>query len=149
MCPTTRFPIAVPVKNITAAIVVKKLLKIFTQYGFPGEVQSDCGTNFTSDLFKKTLEEFNITQVFSSHYHPASQGSFECSHQTIKALLKKFCNDTLKDYDKQLHLIMCIFRSLHNESLGVSPYEMLCGRKCLTPLKAFKDSLCNATFSDP
>nr|XP_045594998.1 uncharacterized protein LOC123756031 [Procambarus clarkii] len=62
LCPTTRFPIAVPVKNITAATVVKQLLKIFTQYGSPKEIQSVCGTNFTSDLFKKTLEEFHITQ---------------------------------------------------------------------------------------
>ncbi|XP_069191041.1 uncharacterized protein [Procambarus clarkii] len=69
LCPTTRFPIAVPVKNITAATVVKQLLKIFTQ-------------------------------------------------------------------------------SLPNESLGVSPYEMLNGRKCRTPLKAFKDSLCSNNFSD-
>ncbi|XP_069168747.1 uncharacterized protein [Procambarus clarkii] len=43
---------------------------------------------------------------------------------------------------------MCIFRSLPNESLGVSPYEMLYGRKCRTPLKAFKDSLRDATFSE-
>ncbi|XP_069191852.1 uncharacterized protein [Procambarus clarkii] len=66
LCPTTRFTIAVPVKNITAATVVKQQLKIFTQYGFPREIQSDCGTNFTSDLFKKTLEEFNIKQISRS-----------------------------------------------------------------------------------
>ncbi|XP_069163475.1 uncharacterized protein [Procambarus clarkii] len=42
-----------------------------------------------------------------------------------------------------------IHRSLPNDSLGVSPYEILYGRKYRTPLKAFKDSLRNATFSDP
>ncbi|XP_069184883.1 uncharacterized protein [Procambarus clarkii] len=148
MCPTTRFPIAVPIKNITAATVVKHLLKIFTQYGFPKEIQSDCGTNFTTELFKKTLQELNITEVLSSPYHPASQGSLERSQQTIKSLLKKYCIDTEKDWDKQLDRLMCIFRSLPNESLGVSPYEMLYGRKCRGPLKAFKDSLTSTTFRD-
>ncbi|XP_069158983.1 uncharacterized protein [Procambarus clarkii] len=148
LCPTTRFPIAVPIKNITAATLVKQLLTIFTLYRFPKEIQSDCGTNFTSDLFKKTLEEFHITQVLSSPYHPASQGSLERSHQTIKLLLLKFCIEREKDWDNQLDLIMCIFISFSNESLGVSPYEMLYGRKCRTPVKALKDSLRSKTFSD-
>ena len=85
MCPTTRFPIAIPVKNISAKTVLQHLLKVFTTYGFPKEIQCDQGTNFTSKVFQKTMVELSIKQSFSSAYHPESQGALERHHQTLKA----------------------------------------------------------------
>ena len=82
---------AFPLKNISAKTVISQLLKIFTVYGFPREIQSDRGTNFTSDLFNQTLREFNIKHTLASPYHPESQGALERHHQTLKSLLKKFC----------------------------------------------------------
>ncbi|XP_069166313.1 uncharacterized protein [Procambarus clarkii] len=84
----------------------------------------------------KSADTYNLihkvpTDTYSSKksWSDYDKGSLERSHQTINALLKKFCNETMKDWDKQLDLIMCIFRSLPNESLGVCPYEMLYGHK--------------------
>ena len=51
MCPTTRFPIAVPLSNISAKKIIENL-KIFTLLGFPKEIQCDRGTNFKSDVFR-------------------------------------------------------------------------------------------------
>ena len=38
MCPTTRFPITIPIRNISAKTVIQQLLKVFTTYGFPKEI---------------------------------------------------------------------------------------------------------------
>ena len=143
MCPTTRYPIAVPVRNISAKTVITQLLRIFTTYGFPKEIQSDRGTNFTSDLFNQTLREFNIKHTLASPYHPESQGALERHHQTLKSLLKKFCIETGNCWDEGLDMLLFVIREVPNESLGVSPYEMLFGHKCRGPLQIFKEQMVN------
>ena len=66
LCPTTRYPIAIPLRNISAKAIVKTLLKIFTTFGIPKEIQSDRDSNFTSGLFAKILKELGIKQTLSS-----------------------------------------------------------------------------------
>ena len=50
MCTSTRFPEAVPLRNITTSKIVKALIKFFMLFGLPHFVQSDQGSNF---IFKK------------------------------------------------------------------------------------------------
>ena len=141
LCPTTRFPIAVPVRNISTKTIIQQLLKVFTTYGFPKEIQCDRGTNFTSDVFQKTMKELCISQSFSSPYHPESQGALERHHQTLKSLLKKFCIETGSEWDEGIDYLVFVIREVPSESLGVSPFEMLYGRKVRGPLQVVKDKL--------
>ena len=143
MCPTTRFPIAIPISNISAKLVVKQLLKVFSIYGFPKEIQSDRGTNFTSDLFNQTLKEFNVKHSLASPYHPESQGALERHHQTLKSLLRKFCVETGHDWDESLDLLLFVIREVPSESLGMSPFEMMFGHRVRGPLQILKDKLMN------
>lgn len=48
MCVATRYAEAIPLWKITAASVVKALLKFFATFRLPRVIQSDRGTNFTS-----------------------------------------------------------------------------------------------------
>ncbi|XP_066980100.1 uncharacterized protein [Macrobrachium rosenbergii] len=111
MCPTTRFPIAIPLPNISAKKIIESLIKIFTILGFPKELQCDRGTNFKSDVFQSVLKELNIKQSFSSAYHPQSQGVLERAHQTMKSLLGKYALESAKDWDENLDLLMFVIRS--------------------------------------
>lgn len=147
MCPTTRYPEGFPIKNISAKTVVSKLTHLFTTFGIPREIQSDRGTNFTSDLFTAVLTELGITQTLSTAYHPQSQGALERCHQTLKALLRKFCHDQDQDWDEALPYVLFAIRETPNESLGVSPFELLYGHKVRGPLKVIKDQLLNNTSS--
>ena len=143
LCPTSRYPIAIPLGNISARNIVKHLLKVFTTYGFPKEIQSDRGTNFSSDLLKETLKEFNVKHTLASPYHPQSQGALERHHQTLKSLLKKYCMDTGIDWDDSLDLLLFVIREVPNDSLGISPFEMLYGHKVRGPLQILKDKMLN------
>ena len=140
MCPTTRYPIAIPIRNISAKVIVEKLLSLFTMFGFPRELQCDRGTNFQSGVFQSVLKELNIQNSFSSAYRPQSQGVLERSHQTMKNLLRKFTMDTDKDWDECIDLLLFVMRSVPNESTGVSPFEMLFGRKARDILKIIKEN---------
>ncbi|XP_068209223.1 uncharacterized protein [Palaemon carinicauda] len=141
LCPTTRYPIAVPIKNINAKTIIDQLVKIFTTYGFPKTLQCDRGTNFTSKLFQQAMREFNIHNIYTSAYHPRSNGALERVHQTIKNLLRKYMQETSEQWDRDIDLLMYIIRSVPQESTGVSPFELMFGRKPRTTLSMVKENL--------
>ena len=139
MCATTRYPEAIPLRNISAKTIVKQLLKYFTSFGIPKEIQSDRGSNFTSDLFGSVLGELGIKQTLSSAYHPESQGVLERWHQTLKTMLKKFCLESSLDWDEGVHYLVFAIREAPQESLGFSPFEMVYGRQLRGPLALITD----------
>jgi len=75
MCANTRFPEAIPVRNIKVPTVVKALIKFFTFVGLPRHIQSDQGSNFMSGIFQQVMHQLGIAQCKSSAYHPQSQGA--------------------------------------------------------------------------
>ena len=74
MCASTRFPEAIPLRNIKTKTIVKALVKFFTFVGLPRSVQSDQGSNFMLGIFQQVMHELGIKQYKSSAYHPESQG---------------------------------------------------------------------------
>ena len=73
MCASTRFPEAIPLRNIKTKTIVKALVKFFTFVGLPRSVQSDQSSNFMSGIFQQVMYELGIKQYKSSAYHPESQ----------------------------------------------------------------------------
>ncbi|XP_063592504.1 uncharacterized protein LOC134769695 [Penaeus indicus] len=140
MCATTRYPEAIPLRNLTAKSVVKALTKFFTQFGIPNKVQSDQGANFTSGLFQQVMNELSIKQYLSTAYHPESQGALERFHQTFKCMLRKYCVEVEKDWDEGVHVLLFASRESKQESLGFSPFELVYGHEVRCPLKLLKES---------
>ncbi len=110
MCVATRFPEAIPLRKITAPVISKALVRLFSTFGLPKVVQTDQGTNFLSKLYKQVLDSLEISHRISSAYHPQSQGALECFHQTLKSMLKKYCQDTAKDWDEGVPLVLFAVR---------------------------------------
>ena len=90
MCTSTRFPEAIPLRNIKTKSIVKALIKFFTFVGLPKSVQSDQGSNFMSGIFQQVMHELGIKQYRSSAYHPESQGALERFHQTLKNMIRSY-----------------------------------------------------------
>ena len=44
----TRWPEAIPLKNMCSQTVADELCVLFTRYGVPEQVLTDCGANFLS-----------------------------------------------------------------------------------------------------
>ena len=141
MCVSTRFPEAIPLRNIKAKTIVQALTKFFTLVGLPKSIQSDQGSNFMSGLFQQVMHELGITQYNSSAYHPESQGALERFHQTLKQMIKTYCFETEKDWDDGVHLLLFAVRESVQESLGFSPFELVFGHTVRGPLKLLKEKL--------
>ena len=91
MCASTRFPEAIPLRNIKTKTIVDALIKFFLLFGLPKSIQSDQGSNFMSGIFQQVMHELKIRQFSSSAYHPESQGALEWFHQTLKTMIKTYC----------------------------------------------------------
>ena len=100
MCTSTRFPEAVPLRNIKTPKTVKALIKFFTLFGLPQYVQSDQGSNFMSRLFQEVMFQLGVKQLKSSAYHPQSQGALERFHHTLKSMLRAYCFQEKKGWDE-------------------------------------------------
>ena len=139
MCTSTRFPEAIPLRNIKTKSIVKALIKFFTFVGLPKSVQSDQGSNFISGIFQQVMHKLGIKQYRSSAYHPESQGALERFHQTLKNMIRSYCFDTEKDWDEGIHLLLFAVRESVQESLGFSPFELVFGHSVGGPLKLLKE----------
>ena len=139
MCASTRFPEAIPLRNIKAKTIVKALVKFFTFVGLPKSVQSDQGSNFMSGIFQQVMHELGIKQYRSSAYHPESQGALERFHQTLKTMIRSYCFDTERDWDEGVHLLLFAARESVQKSLGFSPFELVFGHTVRGPLKLLKE----------
>ena len=139
MCTSTRFPEAIPLRNIKTKSIVKALIKFFTFVGLPKSVQSDQGSNFMSGIFQQVMHELGIKQYRSSAYHPESQGALERFHQTLKNMIRSYCFDAEKDWDEGIHLLLFAVRESVQESLGFSPFELVFGHSVRGPLKLLKE----------
>ena len=130
----TRYPEAVPLKNIDTISVAEALMDIFSRVGVPYEILSDNGTQFKSDLMAEIHRLLSIKALYTSPYHAACNGLVERLNGTLKSILKKLCTDHPQDWDRYIPAALFAYRELPNDTLKFSPFELLYGRTVRGPL---------------
>ncbi|XP_063615959.1 uncharacterized protein LOC134789212, partial [Penaeus indicus] len=125
----TRFPEAVPLRNIDSVTVAEALLTIFARVGMPKEILSDRGTQFKSDLMAEINRLLSIQALYTSPYHACCNGTVERFHAVLKAMLKKLCSERPHDWDRYIPSVLFAYREIPHDTLKFSPFELLYGRK--------------------
>uniref|UniRef100_A0A8C5LYB3 Gypsy retrotransposon integrase-like protein 1 n=1 Tax=Leptobrachium leishanense TaxID=445787 RepID=A0A8C5LYB3_9ANUR len=120
----TRYPEAMALRDIHAETVAGALLQIFSRVGFPQEILSDQGTQFTAEVTQQLWRLCGIKPLYSSPYHPQTNGLCERFNGTLKQLLRTFTMS---------HLLFA-YREVPQEATGFSPFELLYGRRVRGPL---------------
>src|ERR1043165_4657999 len=136
----THYPFAFPLRNHTAHDVAKCLISVFTMFGFPKEILSDCGTEFMSELMQVFLHECNVIQLKSSPYHPQTNGSCEKFNRTLKDMLKAIVEDFPSSWDQILPWVLFAYREVPVQGLGFSSFDLVFGRCVNGPLRLIKQS---------
>ena len=62
MCRFTRYPEAIPLRNIKAPRIVEALVKFFTLVGLPSLIQSDQVSNFMPGVMQQVTHQLGIKQ---------------------------------------------------------------------------------------
>ena len=77
----------------------------------------------------------SIKHFTTTPYHPACNGLVERFNGTLKAMLKKMCEERPSDWDRYLDFIYFFaYRENLQDSTGFVPFELLYGRDIRGPL---------------
>ncbi len=135
----SRYPEAVPLKNIQAETVAEALLDIYSRVGLPEEVLSDLGTQFVSEVMGEVCRLLRVRQMTTTPYHPMCNGLVERFNGTMKQMLKRLCNEQPKEWDRFLNALLFAYREVPQESTGFSPFELLYGRTVRGPMQILRE----------
>lgn len=125
----TRYPEAIPLRNIASKTIAKELVQVFTRVGIPKEILTDQGTPFINLLMKELCSTLHIKPIRTSIYHPQTDGLVERFNKTLKSMLRKVISKDGKDWDLLLPYLMFAIREVPQSSTGFSPFELLYGRQ--------------------
>ena len=113
--------------------VIKALDVIFARHGLPVSVRADNGPQFVSDEFKAYVKEHNIELRHSTPLWPQANGEVERQNRSLKKSLI-IAHSEGKDWRQELNKFLLAYRSTPHQTTGVSPAELLFGRKIRTKL---------------
>ena len=130
----TKWPEAYPMPNQKAETIAQIFVEhIVYRYGVPKKLLTDQGTNFTSDLLSAISRIFNILRIYTSPYHPQTDGLVERFNRTLANMLSSYTNSKQTDWD--LHIPSCLFayRNAPHSSTGETPFYLMYLRRCGMP----------------
>ncbi|RLJ22796.1 hypothetical protein DJ031_00250 [bacterium endosymbiont of Escarpia laminata] len=114
----------------TSAITISKLRWIFSSHGIPDVIVSDNATGFVSEEFESFCRHNGIKHLTSAPHHPASNGLAERD----VGILKGGVQHLQGDLDTRIAHFLFDYRITPHTTTGISPAELLVGRKLKTRL---------------
>ena len=94
---------------------------MFCHIGFPVEMLTDMGSQFTSTMMKEVCRLISLKQLTTTPYHPMSNGLVEKFNGTPKTMLKRLFAEYPHDWDKYLNAVLFAYREVPQESLVFFP----------------------------
>jgi len=130
----TRYVEAWPVKNVTSKCAISILEEcVIFKHSCPKEILCDQGSSFTSAEFKEFCKSYHIKLVYTSAFHPNTNGVCERANDTLKRIIAKYVNKNHKDWDRFVTRAAFAVNVSVNSVTGQAPYNMLYGREPFLP----------------
>ena len=81
-------------------------------------------------ILKGLFADLGTKLNFSTAYHPQTDGKTERVNQVLEDMLCMYVMDKPTKWQDYLHLVEFGYNNGLQESLGMSPYEALYGKRC-------------------
>lgn len=125
----SKYAICKAVARVTSEVIVDFLVEeIFCRFGGVREIISDRGSVFTARLVKETIEEFGAQAVYTTAFHPQSNGLVERFNRTLLSMLRKFIASDQRDWCRFLPMVTFAYNSSVQASTSQVPHLLLYGR---------------------
>ena len=135
----TRYPEAVPLKNIETETVAEALIDMYSRLGIPEEVLSVLGTQFVSKCMKEVSRLLSIKRLTTTPNHPICNGLVERFNGTLKKMLRRLCNEQPLQWHRFVNPLQFAYREAPQKATGFSPFELLYGRTVRGPVQILKE----------
>jgi hypothetical protein len=136
----SKFAMAIPTTRMDSGTVIDCLNKFCSEFGTPNRILSDQARNFISREFLDWCKAWNIRKATSTSYHPQTQGLCERYNQTIMGILKKFAYECPETWCERLPMAIYAYNSAVQDTIGVTPFEVMFGRKPASFAETFANS---------
>ncbi|CAM2714261.1 unnamed protein product [Rotaria socialis] len=143
----TRFITAIALPNCTADITARALFEdFFCKFGIPSVILSDRGTHFQNKLMENLQNLIGYHHIYSTPYHPQTNGIVERFNATFVAQVSKLQNTQHNNWDEYLQAVVFAYNTGVHKTTKFSPYELLYGRPARLPIHIQPKEF---TFSKP
>eukprot|EP00253_Pinus_taeda_P002875 PITA_02875 len=131
------------IKATTEEKVAKFLREnIFYKFGYPRELVTDQGSQFTSNLIEDFLAHHKIKHRTSTPYHPQANGLVEATNRALEGILTEVVGSSRKDWAD------CLVEATWNTTTSFTPYELVYGKRASLSIKFEYNTLRTATQLD-
>jgi hypothetical protein len=124
----SRWPEVIWLKNTSTKTIIRCLESVFQTHGLPETIRSDNGPQFASQEFTAFCDYLNVQHKKGIPYWPQSNGEVERFNETMLKIVK-IANAQKQDLKEQLGNFLFQYRTTPHTTTGVSPSELLMGRK--------------------
>ena len=131
----SRWPEVHACNDITSSGIIKWLNSIFARFGFPEELVSDNGTQFTSAEFEIFLSKRGTRHIKTTPYNPAANGMVERLNKTLKESLQALRFDIFS-WEEKIQAVLMMLRSTVHRATGETPAQLLFKREIRTKLNS-------------
>ena len=131
----TRWVEVFALPDMTAVAVARVLAEeVFSRYGCPKRLHSDCAANFRSQVIAELCRIMGIDKSNTTAFHPEGNSRCERVNRTILGMLSKYLSENHSEWDLHLPLLMMGYRAQIHRSLGYSPFYLMFGREPKLPV---------------
>eukprot|EP00253_Pinus_taeda_P027733 PITA_27733 len=104
---------------------------IFYKFGYPRELVTDQGSQFTSNLIEDLLAHHKIKHRTSTPYHPQANGQVEVTNRALEYIFTKVVSSSKKDWADRLVEATWAYNTTWKTTIGFKPYQLVYEKKAL------------------
>lgn len=123
----SRYPFAIPLKQVTAKTVCDALIEIFSHTSLPTTISSDNGSVFVSKLNQEFLKRLNISPIFITPGHASANALAERHIGSLKSMINRAVHQYPQKWTKVLPMILWFLRETPCQTTGIAPWTLCHG----------------------
>lgn len=130
----SKFVIVKAVRDCTATTTVNFLVNdVILKYGTPTCILTDNGTHFTAEITNNLFQRLGITHLYTTAYHPQSNGQIERFNATMDGKIAALSNEQRTNWDEVLQFVTFNYNTSIHATTKQTPFDMMHGRQAVLP----------------
>lgn len=143
----SKFVITVPLRDEQARSLIHAFHNfVIAKHGCPRVVLSDRGSNMMAEETKDFFRLFGIKRIYTSAYHPQTNGQTERFNRTLAASLTQYVCKRQNDWSDYLQALTFAYNVTEHSVTRVTPFELIYHRRPRLPID---NVLERSEFVDP
>ena len=98
------------------------------KYDPPKTLISDNGKQFASKFLQAVCSILGLSNIFTSTYHPQTNGQVERYNRTILAMPRNYVNEHQDDWDRYATALTYAYNNCVHRSTGTTPFSLVLSR---------------------